>query len=135
MDISGVTNGWKLGMDAGDSKQDQSKGKGDFAGMLASLGQKRADEAKNGGFKPASNTPSDAAQEFKNYMQKSPAERFQEQWLKAHGYTKAQFDALPPEKKQALLDEMRKELEDQIKRTAEDNAKTGSNKIGIPAII
>ncbi len=65
--------------------------------------------------------PEDA---FLDYMKKTPAQRFQEQWLKAHGLSQAEFDAMPPEKKQAVLDTMRKDLETQMKEKAQNGGKT-----------
>jgi hypothetical protein len=62
-------------------------------------------------------SPEDA---FLDYMKKTPAQRFQEQWLKAHGLSQAEFDAMPPEKKQAVLDTMRKDLETQMKEKAQN---------------
>lgn len=37
-------------------------------------------------------------------------ERWIESWLKAHGLTKEEFDALPPEKHDALAKEMAEDL-------------------------
>lgn len=67
---------------------------------------------------------SEAAQKFIDYMDKTPAERLQEDWLKRHGLTKAEFDALPADEKQALVDQMRIELEAQLKEQAK-HAKNG----------
>jgi hypothetical protein len=63
----------------------------------------------------------DAVAEFMQYMAKSPAERMQEAWLAQHGYTKEQFDALPPEKKQALIEQMKQEIEEKLKEQAKQN--------------
>lgn len=49
-------------------------------------------------------------QAFLAYVKKSPVERWIENWLKAHGLTKEEFDALPPEKHDALAKEMAEDL-------------------------
>ena len=51
---------------------------------------------------------------FLEYMSKTPEERWQEQWLKSKCLTKEQFDALPPEEQQALVDEMTEELKQKL---------------------
>ena len=66
----------------------------------------------------------DAMQEFKDYMNQTPAERLQYQWLAQHGITKEQFDALPPEEKQKLLAQMKQELEQKIKQNVEKSVTT-----------
>lgn len=52
-------------------------------------------------------TPEDT---FLSYVKKSPIERWVENWLKAHGLTKAEFDALPAERHEALAKEMAEDL-------------------------
>jgi len=47
---------------------------------------------------------------FLSYMKKSPAERWIESWLAAHGLTKDEFDALPPDQHEALAKEMAEDL-------------------------
>ncbi|EJB8386398.1 hypothetical protein GHU06_26290 [Pseudomonas aeruginosa] len=43
-----------------------------------------------------------AYDEFKEYMQKSPAERMREQVLKSLGLTEEELDAMPPEKREQV---------------------------------
>lgn len=59
------------------------------------------------------------AEQFLEYMHKSPQERWQEAWLKQHGYTKEQFDELSAEKKQALMDQMARDLKEQMRQASE----------------
>jgi hypothetical protein len=47
---------------------------------------------------------------FLSYMKKSPAERWVESWLAARGLTKEEFDALPPDRHEALAKEMAEDL-------------------------
>lgn len=56
--------------------------------------------------------------DFMDYMKKSPAERFQESWLSAHGISKEAFDAMPPAEKQKILAQMKQDLEAKIKDQA-----------------
>ncbi|AZL75025.1 hypothetical protein EI693_18880 [Pseudomonas oryziphila] len=60
--------------------------------------------------------PSDALQEFRDYMDKSPAEKIKEKYLQELGLTEEEYDALPPEKK-ALIDE-------QIAQRMQDDAES-----------
>ena len=62
-----------------------------------------------------------AVQEFMEYMKMTPAERWQEAWLRAHGLTKEQFDALPADKKAALIEEMKQEMQEQMRQQARNN--------------
>jgi hypothetical protein len=47
---------------------------------------------------------------FLSYVKKSPVERWIENWLKARGLTKEEFDALPPDEHEALAKEMAQDL-------------------------
>jgi hypothetical protein len=71
----------------------------------------------------ASPKPSDAEQEFLDYMKKTPEQRMQEAWLKAHHLTQAQFDAMSPEQKQGLVNEMRQDIEDKLKQKMTEGKK------------
>lgn len=63
---------------------------------------------------------SEAVKAFLAYMSKTPEERFFESFLKSKGMTKEEFEALPPEDKQALL----KEFQEMVReRTEAESAK------------
>ena len=47
---------------------------------------------------------------FLAYMKKSPVERWVESWLAARGLTKDEFDALPPDEREALAKELAEDL-------------------------
>ncbi|MQU06058.1 hypothetical protein [Pseudomonas helleri] len=51
-------------------------------------------------------TNTSATDEFKDYMSKSPAQRIREQLLKEMGLTEDDFKAMPPEKQQAITDQI-----------------------------
>lgn len=59
-----------------------------------------------------------ATNDFLAYMKKSLAERMQEAWLKQHNMTREQFEALPPEEKKKVAEEMRADIEEKIKEMA-----------------
>jgi hypothetical protein len=61
---------------------------------------------------------SDSAQEFLDYMKKTPEQRLQEAWLKAHGVTPEQFEAMSPEEQQKLLEQMREDIKAKMKEDA-----------------
>lgn len=69
----------------------------------------------------ASTTKSDKdpVKEFLEYANMSPGEKMLYAWLKQKGLSKEEFDALPPEKKQKLIDEMKREIETKVKQKAE----------------
>ncbi|HEY1096636.1 MAG TPA: hypothetical protein VGF14_05295 [Alphaproteobacteria bacterium] len=69
---------------------------------------------------------SPVVQEFTEYMKKSPAERMMDDWLRAHGMTKEEFDALGPEEKQKILEEMKQDIEEKMKEKAAEGAAPGS---------
>ncbi len=63
---------------------------------------------------------SEAVKAFLDYMSKTPEERYFESFLKSKGMTKEEFEALPPEEKQALL----KEFQEMVReRTEAESAK------------
>jgi hypothetical protein len=44
-------------------------------------------------------------------------------WLKQHGISKEQFDAMSPAEKQKLMDEMKKDIAEKIKLNAEEESR------------
>jgi len=57
------------------------------------------------------------------YFQMSPEERAIRNWLEAHGYTEEEFEALPPEKKEALRKEMAAEIKEKVEHKAKEKSK------------
>jgi len=71
---------------------------------------------------PATSTPETstapeggALAEFKDYMSKSPEERMRDSILKELGITEEEFEQMPPEKQQAIGQEIARLLQDKIK--------------------
>lgn len=115
MNIQSINTGWKLGMDAGEKKKEEIAAGGSFAEIFASLKDKKLNGAEAAN--TSRRTANDAnVKEFTDYMKKSPAERMEEAWLKSRGITKEDLDAMSPEERKAILDEMRAAIEDQLKR-------------------
>lgn len=52
---------------------------------------------------------------FLAHVKKSPVERWIENWLKARGLTKEEFDALPPDEHEALAKEMAEDLKKAVR--------------------
>ena len=71
--------------------------------------------------KAGAETVQSPEQTFLAYMKKSPVERWIESWLKAHGLTKDEFDALPPDQHEALA----KEMAEDLKKAAQQKRMTG----------
>ncbi|MFA4993743.1 MAG: hypothetical protein WC521_00325 [Bdellovibrionales bacterium] len=66
-----------------------------------------------------------ALQELIDYFFESPAQRIVDNWLKAHGITKEQFDAMSPEQQEALRRQMAEDIRDKCEKRAEERSKTG----------
>lgn len=88
--------------------------------------QSLPDDKKNVPIEPtpaAADFGNDVVNSFMNFVQKTPEQRFQDAWLSRHGITREEFDAMTPEEKQKLLDEMKQEMDAQMKeKLKEKNA-------------
>jgi hypothetical protein len=63
---------------------------------------------------------SDPVKEFLDYMKETPAQRFEDNWLAAHYLTREQYDAMPPQQREAIQKQMASELKEQAKQAAFD---------------
>lgn len=61
------------------------------------------------------------AQELEKYLNMSQAERYQEAWLKRHGLTKEQFDALPADEKAKMMADMQQDMHAEIQKKMEED--------------
>jgi hypothetical protein len=68
----------------------------------------------------ASQDDNSGVTEFMKYMQKTPAQRFQEAWLKQHGISPEKFAAMSPDEKKAITDQMKQDLQAKAKELAEN---------------
>ena len=64
---------------------------------------------------------SSAVEEFREFMEMTPEERYIAQALAQKGYTQEEFDALPPEEQQKILEEIKEEYRQKL----EEEAKSG----------
>lgn len=62
--------------------------------------------------------PSDALQAFRDYMDKSPAEKIKEKYLQELGLTEEEYDALPPEKKALIDEQIAQRMQDDVESKA-----------------
>lgn len=77
---------------------------------------------------------SGALQEFRDYMSKSPAQKIKEKLLAELGLTKEEYDALPPERKmmidQQIAQRMQEEAEMKVQAKLEQQAQAASQPHG-----
>lgn len=52
-----------------------------------------------------------AADEFMTYMKKSPAERMEDNWLKAHGLTREKLASMSTKEQEAIMKQMKDDIE------------------------
>jgi hypothetical protein len=64
----------------------------------------------------------DIIQQFEAYIKESPAARMEDDWLRAHGITKEQFDHMSADQKQKITDEMKQDIERKLKEKMQDAA-------------
>ncbi|QXH58105.1 hypothetical protein [Pseudomonas maumuensis] len=62
---------------------------------------------------------SSALQEFRDYMAKSPAEKIKEKMLQEMGLTAEEYDALPPEQKARIDEQIAQRLQEEVERTTQ----------------
>lgn len=76
-----------------------------------------------------SSSGSDAIADFMNYMKETPEQRMQEAWLKSHGISKEEFDAMSPERKAGIVAQMRQEIEQKLreKSAAQESGKDNAS--------
>lgn len=70
---------------------------------------------------------SDPYQELENFMKMSDAEKMQYLWLKKHGISQEEFDAMSGEDKQKLMEQMQAEIKQQMQKAAESPDKTAKS--------
>ena len=77
------------------------------------------DAAKSTGTTEKTTTAaSDPTERFKDYMSKTPEQRYIESWLKSHGISAEDFAAMSPEDKQAIIDQMKLEMQAKMEEKA-----------------
>ena len=64
-------------------------------------------------------TADSATQDFTNYMKETPAQRFQDSWLKQHGISQEDFNNMSPAEQQKLLEQMKQDMEERMKSSTD----------------
>ena len=85
-------------------------------GILGNVGQSAAAGAAGGKAAGAANSSESAVQWFQNYMKETPAQRFEDSWLAAHGLTQKQLDAMSPQQRQAVMQQMANDMKQQLEQ-------------------
>jgi hypothetical protein len=75
--------------------------------------------------------PNSAEQQFLNYMKEPPTQRMVDAWLKSHGLTRQELEAMPPDKRAAIEKEMANDLRQQIEKEAANKAASQPKGISI----
>lgn len=68
-----------------------------------------------------------AVDEFMDYMKTPPAQRMLNAWLSRHGISREEFDAMTPEEKQKIMDEMKREMEAKLKQKPDTASSTSTD--------
>lgn len=63
-------------------------------------------------------------QKFLNYMNETPAEKFEDQWLAAHHLTRDDLKNMTPEKRAAIMKQMQQDMELAIKKKIQQDTGT-----------
>ncbi len=117
MNIENITQAKTQAAGNASNKNTNQGNSNSFTEILAAANNpKPQDAATLAKAKEASNKQ--AINDFLAYMKKSLAERMEEAWLKQHNMTREQFEALPPEEKKKVAEEMRADIEEKIKEMA-----------------
>ncbi len=119
--ITGTRAPYPLQLSTGQAGNDS------FAGMLAQMNSVSAASVPQTAM-PASASPiktrqaasAEAKQEFLTYMQKTPAQRMREAWLKSHNLTEEQLEAMPPEERQKIEKQMADEIKEKLKQQVQN---------------
>ncbi|ATQ42887.1 hypothetical protein [Caulobacter mirabilis] len=84
-------------------------------GGVASLFSTTAMQRLNTAAPKEKGAPETATEAFFNHVKKTPAEQMMEAMLKRRGLTQEAFNALPPEQRQAIMEDIKKEIMDKVK--------------------
>lgn len=83
---------------------------------------------------------SQPAQDFLDYMKKTPAQRMVDAWLKQHNLTQEQLNAMPADQREAITKQMAADLkaqmqQDQVKQQEQARAGKPSAAAGLATLI
>jgi hypothetical protein len=86
------------------------------SGILGSVGLAAAANSGLGKSASAGTSSSSetSAQWFLNYMKETPAQRFEDSWLAAHGLTEKDLAKMSPQKREAILQQMANDMKQKV---------------------
>jgi hypothetical protein len=118
MQISGFSGAHALVSNLKDKTAGQDIPTGLFQNILNAENPSSSNKTSSDALASISKSKYDAVKEFQDYMKMTPGERMQYAWLKQHGISKEEFDAMPADEKQKLMEQMKREIEEKIKADA-----------------
>lgn len=89
--------------------------------LIQSMEEVQSAPTEETGTQEKEEAKSSAVEDFLEFMEMSPEERYIAQALADKGYTQEEFDALPPEEQEKIMNEIRQEFREKI----ENQAKSG----------
>ncbi|HZB93260.1 MAG TPA: hypothetical protein VE397_17570 [Stellaceae bacterium] len=92
-------------------------------GNIGSLGQ--ITSAAGGIGSSSVNSSGSTTQWFLDYVKETPAQRWEDSWLAAHGLTQQELNSMPVQKRDAILQQMANDLKQQMQQKKQTNASTG----------
>jgi hypothetical protein len=92
------------------------------AAYVANAGMKQKTTSTGVDNSIASASKPDAKAEFQKYMKMTPAERMEENWLRAHGLSKEKLAAMSSEDREKIMKQMKDDIEKKLKDDSEQKA-------------
>ena len=79
--------------------------------------------APSSGTSKATQEANQAVSFFMQYMKETPAQRFEDSWLAAHGLTEKDLQNMSPEKREAILKQMAEDMKRQMQQQVQQAQK------------
>ncbi|HEY1722345.1 MAG TPA: hypothetical protein VGG27_13975 [Magnetospirillaceae bacterium] len=89
--------------------------------------------ASSGMSSKAASESNAAVQSFMNYMKETPAQRFEDSWLAAHGLTEKELNAMPADKREAILKQMAEDMKKDVQQATQKKLAQSSGGAGAAA--
>ena len=97
---------------------------------IGAINPNAAASAAGGAKSKAAQEDAQAVTNFMDYMKETPAQRFEDQWLAAHGLTEKDLEKMSPDKRAAIT----KQMADDMKKQMQDAVKKASGKTGVASL-
>lgn len=92
-------------------------------GNVGSIGLSTS--AAGGNSSSAASQSGSTAQWFLDYVKETPAQRWEQSWLAAHGLTEQELNKMPSQQRDAILKQMANDLKQAMQQKKHSNASTG----------